>query len=562
MSTDEMAVPLSRKSTIIEMGVKEVPSKILPYTPAAGDPYLMGTCYDRAEVAQEWEIDTSGLPYLTHIKSLSDRWKALRYLADWMEVSTTPLRWNDVREKPNQRAERASRTNVTMLQFSGSGAPPQRLDMDKIGTLKEALQESPSAQTTFQLFIVEDLSRHVVESLGARFDIDPLFFRDQIADYNWFNTRDAWAMSPSLMTEMKHRNWFHIRNARLRYFKTKKSFENARWETNWFNMYRRYDNDENHSQYQDAKDEIVGMSRTRSSFWIGKDRLNKDVTVGIILLDPTITEGYPLWHGPTNWVAPPPSMHDEYTLGKLPKSLKDQVVEATLSYPWYHSDEKSTPIDQQIFVKPAIYALCAEWLIVCDYVKSRLGQLEWELEKPNIFRSKGDAVEDSLQRLHTWRRVVPTFREMVKETIEQAFPAAIRLTSTTDNPNPYFQDILPDYQRVQKSLNELQDRVDRLTTVVTSEISTMDSRRGLEENHNLARLTWLATIFIPLSFVCGLFSMQEDIAGMKITFGWYFLTAIPLTAICMIIAGGVGKGWWTKKPAKDDHPYGDTKKTK
>ena len=55
---NDAVVPLSRKSTIIEVGIEQAPSKILPYTPAAGDPYLMGTCYDRADVAQEWEIDT------------------------------------------------------------------------------------------------------------------------------------------------------------------------------------------------------------------------------------------------------------------------------------------------------------------------------------------------------------------------------------------------------------------------------------------------------------------------------------------------------------------------
>ncbi|KAH7130171.1 hypothetical protein B0J11DRAFT_429256 [Dendryphion nanum] len=542
------------------MGVKEVPSKILPYTPAAGDPYLLGTCYDRAAITQEWEIDTSDLPYLAHVKSLADRWKPLRYLADWLEVGTTPLRWNDVREKPNQRNERTNRTTVTMLQFFGS-APTKRLDIDKISTLKEALQEATPEEPSLQLFLVEDLSRQVVESLGARYDIDPLFFRDQIADYNWFNTRDPWAMSPSLLAEMKHRNWFHLRNVRLRYFKSRKSFETARWETNWFNVYRRYDNDENHSQYQDAEGSIIGMSRTRSSFWVGKDPLNPNTTVGIVLLDPSIVEGYLLWHGPTNWVSPPPGMNEKYSPTKNPSSLLEQIIEATTTYPWYHSDAKSTPIDQQIFVKPAIYAICAEWLIVCDYIKSRLGQLEWELEKPSVFRSKGDAVEGSLQRLHTWRRVVPLYREMVKETIEQAFPAAIRLTSTSNNPNPYFQDIFPDFQRVQQSLNELQERVDRLTTVVTSEISTVDSRRGLEENHNLSRLTWLATTFIPLSFVCGLFSMQEDIVGMKTTFGWYFLTAIPLTALCMVVAGGVGKNWWRKKPKAND-PYGETRNSK
>src|ERR1041384_5236657 len=98
---------------------------------------------------------------------------------------------------------------------------------------------------------------------------------------------------------------------------------------------------------------------------------------------------------------------------------------------------------------------------------------------------------------------------MVAETLEQALPAATRLLSTTTSApqtgsaggSDSFGDIAQDYQRIQNALNELQARVDRLTSVVTAEISIEDSRSGLQENHNLARLTWMATTFIPLSFV-------------------------------------------------------------
>lgn len=111
----------------------------------------------------------------------------------------------------------------------------------------------------------------------------------------------------------------------------------------------------------------------------------------------------------------------------------------------------------------------------------------------------------------------------------------------------WVEDIVPDYKRVQALLDDLQERVDRLTTVVASEISTEDSRRSLEENHNLARLTWLATTFIPLSFVCGFFSMTNSVSGLKETFGWYFCIAVPLTIFVMVVAGGVGRGWFKKK---------------
>ena len=113
---------------------------------------------------------------------------------------------------------------------------------------------------------------------------------------------------------------------------------------------------------------------------------------------------------------------------------------------------------------------------------------------------------------------------------------------------------MPDFRRVLNAVNELQERVDRLTNIVTSEISIEDSRRGLNENHNLARLTWLATTFIPLTFVASLYSMNESVAALRDTYGWYFLTAIPFTLIVMAIGWVAGGG--SLKPWKDTKPKG------
>jgi len=275
----------------------------------------------------------------------------------------------------------------------------------------------------------------------------------------------------------------------------------------------------------------------------------------------------------SNWL-PTPSMETKvYPNVSSSISWFEDIVQMTCAFPWYERTE-GHKIDPQVFIKPTIYTICAEWLVVCDYVKSRLSQIEWELEMPDVFRSKGDVIDTSLKRLHTWRRQIPVFREMLKETLEEALPAAVRLTTpssqpaiaptptsprstlsftarATDSNNNLtinfdnldaFDDIVPDFRRVLAAVNELQERVDRLTSVVTSEISIEDSRRGLVENHNMARITWLATIFIPLTFISGLYSMNESVAALRTTYGWYFLTAIPFTLIVMAIGWVAGGG--------------------
>jgi hypothetical protein len=45
-------------SEVIEVQNTQAHSKITPHTPEAGDQYYIGDCYHRADIAQEWELDT------------------------------------------------------------------------------------------------------------------------------------------------------------------------------------------------------------------------------------------------------------------------------------------------------------------------------------------------------------------------------------------------------------------------------------------------------------------------------------------------------------------------
>ena len=74
------------------------------------------------------------------------------------------------------------------------------------------------------------------------------------------------------------------------------------------------------------------------------------------------------------------------------------------------------------------------------------------------------------------------------------------------------------------------------SSVVTAIISIEDSRRSQADNRNVARLTWLATFFIPLSYVASLFSMQDNIGELRPTMRLYFKWAVPVAAFSMILA--------------------------
>jgi hypothetical protein len=285
----------------------------------------------------------------------------------------------------------------------------------------------------------------------------------------------------------------------------------------------------------------------------------------VLLLDPTIEQGLPLWRGYRNW-NPVPSMRDKAPLAvssvpsltrRRTRPLQQHTTPSPSSPPpppSFFSDflfwaQRPAPIaghttsDAHHIPTIALLRLvAAEWLTMSQYIKTRLSQIDWEITHPNEFLTQTQ-FDIILNKLHTWRRLVPQFREMLTETQAQT-----RLfDSTPDSRNIKVhagaQDASPlypfqvEFRLIFKQMEEYESRIDRLTTVVTSAISIADSRR-------VERLTILAMLFVPLSLVGTLFSMSDDIAGIRNTFGYWAIAS----AFCVAVLFG-WTGWSRKQSA-------------
>lgn len=199
------------------------------------------------------------------------------------------MRWRDFKvEERNftyqdQRSERASRTNVTRLDYAASAqvvSQTYKTPQDLRKGLEETCSidlERPSTRN-FRLYIVEDLSRDVIELLGASLDIEPAFFRDQILDYAWYNVRDRWVNPPRLDVAIKRQRWIQLRFVTSRYFKSAASFKKGCQQAESFNVLRKLEDDINNKAIWDDQGGVVGLSRARASLWLNsKDDLKATV---------------------------------------------------------------------------------------------------------------------------------------------------------------------------------------------------------------------------------------------------------------------------------------------
>lgn len=329
------------------------------------------------------------------------------------------------------------------------------------------------------------------------------------------------------------------------------------------------------------KEHHAETSNGHSKQHTGNDRPQGPV-VGILLLDPTIKEGNPLWRQYRNWnrvplfseggpipanSSPPRAQPEDDSF------FNDFLYWASRPQAFNFGSHRDEPQGREpspvcIPTQALLHLVCTEWLTLVDYIKTRLNQVDWEIAFPGNFLAKDEQIEKALGKLHYWRRVVPVYRAMLAETFLRVFretkhpdrmhpgrgdggvfgggggvgvggridalnalderrhsliiapPAAaaaasggpvgsVRQGSALDDLmnreciNAYKQD----YTLVLNYLEEYQARIDRLTGVVTAVISIQDSRRGYKDNKNLQWLTWLATLFIPLSFVATMLSM-------------------------------------------------------
>ena len=202
--------------------------------------------------------------------------------------------------------------------------------------------------------------------------------------------------------------------------------------------------------------------------------------------------------------------------------------------------------DPRTLFRKTLFLVCSEWYTLAKYATTRLTQLEWELENPDLQGHAG-GLEATIKKLHSWRRRLPVFRTLLSEVLEKTIA---RPAFASGHAN-HVLDLRRDFDHLLSSIENLQIRADRIMAVVTAVMSIEESKKAFEQNRSLARLTWLAVTFIPLSFVTSFFSMQERLSDLTQTFWVFFVVALPLTALVLMATKQLGTreigGWDVRK---------------
>lgn len=171
----------------------------------------------------------------------------------------------------------------------------------------------------------------------------------------------------------------------------------------------------------------------------------------------------------------------------------------------------------------------AEWKIYCQVMARYLSYYEYSLRnvESTIHGERGDMVD-----LQKWRRRALQTQHKIRSTRNFVrYWSAREQTGKED----IWSLIVNDFDLVFGQIEQYGQSLERMIPVVTSMVQLSGSQRSITESVNVRRLTYVALVFIPLSWVASIFSMADEYAPGHSKFWVYFVVSIPL---CVVIVSG------------------------
>lgn len=253
------------------------------------------------------------------------------------------------------------------------------------------------------------------------------------------------------------------------------------------------------------------------------------ISLGILLVDPPVKEGYPLWSGYDNIRSPSSFPDCEHFGPHLYRSpLEDFVYWAkTMTI----EELQLIRSDNDFMISPILSSIPAQWLLNFEHINNRLSLIEWEIEREDHRSVHGLAA--ALKRLHPWRRNVVNFGYRIRASID-----TVARFDRPDGPHQReWQNMLANFDDLEKRYKVLEAKIDKIMSVLTAVISIEETKKQITNARDVSRITYLAFIYVPLSFFAALFSMNEDFPTGQTTVYWvFFAVAVPVTALSLLLA--------------------------
>lgn len=143
------------------------------------------------------------------------------------------------------------------------------------------------------------------------------------------------------------------------------------------------------------------------------------------------------------------------------------------------------------------------------------------------------SLDSALQRLHPWRRNVVNFGYRIRASID----TVERFRSDSEETGQTWAQLLANFQDLEKRYKVLEAKIDKIMSVLTAVMTIEETKKQIRNARDVARITYLAFIYVPMAFVASFLSMNTAFPDGGTTVYWvFFAIALPLTGLSLLLA--------------------------
>jgi Mg2+ and Co2+ transporter CorA len=183
--------------------------------------------------------------------------------------------------------------------------------------------------------------------------------------------------------------------------------------------------------------------------------------------------------------------------------------------------------------------VASEWLVVNEYVKRELANIERHLEKKERTFQE---LEQHLKELYRIRRRCNKDHELVLEASTQCekrgqalWPSVKTTSQEGEFAERHANDLEEDFQYVLSNMSTTISRIEKDISHLMALVAISEGRQSLQENRGISFLTLVATIFLPSSTVATVLGIQTQYGPGAKNFWMLWAVALPLTVLILLL---------------------------
>ena len=178
-----------------------------------------------------------------------------------------------------------------------------------------------------------------------------------------------------------------------------------------------------------------------------------------------------------------------------------------------------------------IDAIVDEYSNVMNYIEEQSDQIEEDVFKGKDLQVSKRKIYELKKTVNELRRILIPLREAASKWLKSEHPMREAKVS------PFLRDLADNVAREQELSENFVTRASDLYSLYSNELAT-------ETNRVVQLLTVVTVIFIPLSFLTGLYGMNfEYIPGLNMRYGFYVLWGVMMFIVLGLLYFFKKRGW-------------------